>query len=158
MPGNGQGSIQTQHLLPSPPVALDLSDSLPFLLCRFQVNDDDKAATEIFNSLTSYIFFDFRGSDPFPMKKALNFTKVSISKQTKNDRPQSYTDDDAFESWMSRQTELKENVRKVCDKYRKSLSCNVPLNQFMYDSKHKLLFCRNAKVNVATIAIDFPFN
>ena len=112
----------------------------------------------MFNSLTSYISFEFRGSDPFPMKKALNFTKVSISKQTKDDRPQSYTDDDAFESWMSRQTELKENVRKVCDKYGKSLSCNVPLNQFMYDSKHKLLFCRNAKVNVATIAIDFPFN
>ena len=47
---------------------------------------------------------------------------------------------------MFQQMVIKENVRKVCDKYGKSVSRNVPKHQFMYDSKHKLLFCRNAKV------------
>ena len=89
---------------------------------------------------------NFRGSVPFPTKIALNISRVSISNQSQNDKTQSYNDDVDFKLWMSRQNELKENVEKVCDKYRKSLRHNVPLNQFMYDSKHKLLFCRNAKV------------
>ena len=81
------------------------------------------------------------------LPKSLNISGVSITKQSlsENDQTQSYSDD--FESWMSRQTELKENVRKVCDKYGKSLNSEVPLNQFMFDSKHNLLYCRNAKVH-----------
>ena len=90
---------------------------------------------------------DYEGESPLP--QSLNITGVSISKQSlsEDDPTQSYDDDVGFESWMSRQSELKENVRKVCDKYGKSLNSVVPLNQFMYDSKHKLLYCRNAKVN-----------
>ena len=82
------------------------------------------------------------------LPKSLNIPGVSVSKQSlsENDLTQSYSDD--FESWMSRQTELKENVRKVCDKYGKSLNYDVPLNQFMFETQHKLLFCRNAKVNI----------
>ena len=89
-----------------------------------------------------------------PLPKSLNITGVSISKQSlsEDDQTQSYDDDVDFESWMSRQSELKENVRKVCDKYGKSLNSKVPLNQFMYDSKHKLLYCRNAKVNYINIS------
>ena len=84
-----------------------------------------------------------------PLPESLNITGVSISKQSFSDydHTQSYNDDVAFQSWMSRQSELKENIRKVCDKYGKSLNGEVPLNQFMYDSNHKLLYCRNAKVN-----------
>ena len=90
---------------------------------------------------------NYEGESPLP--ESLNITGVSISKQSLSevDPTQSYNDDVGFESWMSRQSELKENVRKVCDKYGKSLNSVVPLNQFMYDSKHKLLYCRNAKVN-----------
>ena len=146
------------------------------------------------------MFIDFRGSVPFPTQKALNISKQSLYNQS-----QSNTNDVDFQSWMSRQTELKKNVRKVCDEYGKSLSTNVLLRQFvhrqktwhfhlytfffvwktkivicsvvrkkwsqkisqivfnlsnlqaeqsakfstygfMYDPKHKLLFCRNAKV------------
>ena len=84
------------------------------------------------------------------LPESLSIPGVSISKQSfsEDDQTQSYNDDVDFESWMSRQTELKDNVRKVCKKYGRSLNRNVPLNQFMYDSKHKLLFCRNAKVKV----------
>ena len=67
---------------------------------------------------------------------------------SEDDHTQSDNDDLDFESWMSRQSELKENVRKVCDKYGKSLNYDVPLNQFMFETQHKLLFCRNAKVNI----------
>ena len=95
---------------------------------------------------------DYEGESPLP--QSLNITGVSISKQSlsEDDPTQSYDDDVGFESWMSRQSELKENVRKVCDKYGKSLNSKVPLNQFMYDSKHKLLYCRNAKVNYINIS------
>ena len=84
-----------------------------------------------------------------PLPESLNVPGVSLSKQSfsEYDPTQSYGDDVEFDSWMSRQTELKENVSKVCDRYGKSLSIEVPLKEFMYDSKHKLLYCRNAKVN-----------
>ena len=55
--------------------------------------------------------------------------------------------EDGFQSWWSRQSELKENVRKTCAKYGHSLNIKVPLKEFMYDPNHKLLFCRNAKVH-----------
>ena len=85
------------------------------------------------------------------IQESLSSTWVSTSTESfsESDQTQSYTDDVAdFESWKSRQTDIKENIKKVCDKYGKSLSRKVPLNSFMYDSKHKLLFCRNAKVNL----------
>ena len=88
------------------------------------------------------------------IQESLSSTWVSTSTESfsESDQTRSYTDDVTdFESWNSRQTDLKENIKKVCDKYGKSLSHKVPLNAFMYDSKHKLLFCRNAKVNVELI-------
>lgn len=54
--------------------------------------------------------------------------------------------DKEFQAWWARQQEMKENIRKVCEKFGHSLNVQVPLGQFMYDSNHKLLFCRNAKV------------
>ena len=90
------------------------------------------------------------------LPESLNIPGVSITKQSfsENDQTQSYNDDVEFESWMSKQNELKKNIRKVCDKYGKSLNGEVPLNQFMYDSKHKLLYCRNAKVNMYSKLYD----
>ena len=73
------------------------------------------------------MFIDFRGSVPFPTQKALNISKQSLYNQS-----QSNTNDVDFQSWMSRQTELKKNVRKVCDEYGKSLSNNVLLRQFVH--------------------------
>ena len=98
---------------------------------------------------------DYEGvsEDNDPLPESLSIPGVSISKQSFSEygQTQSYSDDADFESWMSRQSELKENVRKVCEKYGKSLNSQVPLNQFMYDSKHKLLFCRNAKVKFISL-------
>ena len=132
MPGDGQGSIHDQDLIPSPPIALVHNYSLRFLLCRLQVK----------KACVSRIFIDIRRSVPFPSQKAINIQSFSEYNQT-----QSYTDHVEFLSWMSRQTELQANIKKVCEEYGKSLRRDVPLRQFMYDPKHKLLFCRNAKVN-----------
>ena len=95
----------------------------------------------------------YEGNKSLPLPESLNIPGVSISNQSfpEDDQTQSGNDDLDFESWMSRQSELKENIRKVCDKYGKSLNRQVPLNQFIYDSKHKLLFCRNAKVNYSKL-------
>ena len=94
--------------------------------------------------------------DNDPLPESLSIPGVSISKQSFSEygQTQSYNDDADFESWMSRQSELKENVRKVCEKYGKSLNSQVPLNQFMYDSKHKLLFCKHPKVKVQIIYLQ----
>ena len=72
--------------------------------------------------------------DNDPLPESLSIPGVSISKQSFSEyaQTQSYSDDVEFESWMSRQDELKENVRKVCEEYGKSLSQNVLLKQFMH--------------------------
>ena len=72
--------------------------------------------------------------------------KGTVGELKEDYEEQTQSDDVEFESWMFQQMDIKENVRKVCDKYGKSVSRTVPKHQFMYDSKHKLLFCRNAKV------------
>ena len=130
-----------QDLIPSPPIALVHNYSLRFLLCRLQVK---KLVFHVYS-----LFIDIRRSVPFPSQKAINIQSFSEYNQT-----QSYTDHVEFQSWMSRQSELKEDIKKVCKEYGKSLRRDVPLKQFMYDPEHKLLFCRNAKVNNCTRYIN----
>ena len=93
----------------------------------------------------------YEGNESVP--ESLNIPGVSKS-FSEDGQTQTYNEDVAFESWMSRQSELKENVRKVCDKYGKSLNTQVPLSRFMYDYKHKLLFCHNPKVKVQIIHLQ----
>lgn len=75
---------------------------------------------------------------------------VSTQRSDYEDPTRLYSDDEGFQSWWSRQAELKENVRKVCNRYGQSLNSHVPLKEFMFDSNSKLLFCRNAKVGTTT--------
>ena len=55
-------------------------------------------------------------------------------------------DDEGFQSWWSGQTQIKKNIKQVCDEYGQTLNFEVPLSHFMYESNNKLLFCRNPKV------------
>ena len=57
-----------------------------------------------------------------------------------------FSEEEGFKSWWLGQAQLKENIRRVCDKYGTFLEKEVPLKEFMYDPRSKLLFCRNAKV------------
>ena len=51
-----------------------------------------------------------------------------------------------FRVWLEKKDALNRNVERVCKKYGKSLSMEIEMGMFMYESEHKLLFCRNAKV------------
>jgi len=134
----------------------DFRGTVPFPTQKVSLNKDRQL---LISTITDSVEEDYEdvseGNESLP--ESLNIPGVSISKQSfsENDQTQSYTGDSDFESWMSQQSELKENVRKVCDKYGKSLNGPVPLNQFMYDSKHNLLFCRNAKVGTTTWLTHF---
>ena len=56
------------------------------------------------------------------------------------------TDERQFREWLEKKDALKRNVERVCKKYGKSLSMDIKMDMFMYESEHKILFCRNAKV------------
>ena len=54
-------------------------------------------------------------------------------------------DEDSFEGWLMKQNNLKLKIKEVCQNYGKSLRKVIPMDEFIYDSKHNLLLCRNAK-------------
>lgn len=88
-------------------------------------------------------------SDTLP--ESLNIPGETVSNQSLNTESGNiYSEEEGFKSWWLGQAKLKENVRKVCDKYGQSLNTHVPLKEFMFDSNSKLLFCRNAKVGTTT--------
>jgi len=53
-----------------------------------------------------------------------------------------------FKSWWDQQLERRARVAETCD--REYLSEEAPSIHFLYDRKHSLLFCRNAKVGTTT--------
>ena len=59
---------------------------------------------------------------------------VSTQRSDYEDPTRLYSDDEGFQSWWSRQAELKENVRKVCIRYGQSLNSNVPLKEKCHKS------------------------
>jgi len=127
---------------------------------------------------------DFKYSSPLPSEKSLSFYKdrqlllsrlinpqqlvsslesisfinssvdelsaVSPSKLQNDD-----SEDTKYKSWLKKQDKLKQNIKKVCNKYGSSLRKSVPSAEFMFDSEHNLLFCRNAKVGTTTWLTHF---
>ena len=63
-------------------------------------------------------------------------------------KPLTENDDEDLQSWWRRQDRRKENIREVCEKFGHfaHIRKKVPVSQIMYEEKHKLLYCRNAKV------------
>ena len=60
-------------------------------------------------------------------------------------------DKDQFRAWLKQKHAFSQNVERVCRKYGSTLRKKVSMKQFMYDSEHDLLFCRNAKVCILNI-------
>ena len=58
----------------------------------------------------------------------------------------SAVDPEQYRRWLKKQDELRRNISRVCKKYGKEVRVDVGMKQLMYEPKHKLLFCRNAKV------------
>ena len=62
------------------------------------------------------------------------------------------SEDEDYQTWWNRQRELKENMRRVCKKYGQNVeSIEVDMSRLIYDPDHKLLFCRNAKVEIGDL-------
>ena len=80
---------------------------------------------------------DYTGNDNF----APSFLTVEKNKEEIAD-----IDEEKFKAWLNQQSEFSKNVESVCRKYGYTLRKRVPVEAFIYDSEHDLLFCRNAKV------------
>ena len=77
--------------------------------------------------------------------KQLNDVKL-YSKET-SERTSLTVGERQFRVWLEKKDALNRNVERVCKKYGKSLSIlDIQMGMFMYESEHKILFCRNAKV------------
>jgi len=60
-----------------------------------------------------------------------------------------------FEDWWEKQKQRKSQIKKTCQKYGASVRKNINENDLMYDPRHELLFCRNAKVGTTTWLTHF---
>ena len=50
-------------------------------------------------------------------------------------------------NWLDQQKVLKERIQTVCEKYGSSLQVKGREEGFMFEPKHQILYCKNAKVN-----------
>jgi len=60
-----------------------------------------------------------------------------------------------FEAWWTEQRRRKRRIERTCQKYGPELRKNIKENDLMYDQRHQLLFCRNAKVGTTTWLTHF---
>jgi len=60
-----------------------------------------------------------------------------------------------FDEWWNKQKQLKKRIQKTCQKFGPSLRKNIKKSELMYDPRHELLFCRNAKVGTTTWLTHF---
>ena len=59
-------------------------------------------------------------------------------------------EEESFQGWFDKQEKLKLHIKEVCKRYGTSVRKVIPMAEFIYDSKHNLLLCRNAKVKLYT--------
>jgi len=94
------------------------------------------------SSISSYNPSNISSSSTIPSK---------LSKQSLK----SLNIEEEFQDWLAEKVELNKNIRKVCRKYGQQVRKNVPFRDFMFDSKHNILFCRNAKVGTTSWMTNF---
>ena len=91
---------------------------------------------------------------PSVYSKDTSVTPSVYSKDT-SVTPSLTNDQEQFKVWLEKKEILNMNVERVCKKYGKSLSMVIKRGMFMYESEHKILFCRNAKVHNMLICVFF---
>ena len=64
----------------------------------------------------------------------------------KPERSKNSSEVEKYENWLKKQLFLREKMRQTCLNYGDSAKVTLQQKHFIYDSVHKLLFCRNAKV------------
>jgi len=60
-----------------------------------------------------------------------------------------------FQNWLQEKKNLNLHIETICKKYSKDVKMDLPSQSFMFDSKHNLLFCRNAKVGTTSWLKNF---
>ena len=82
-------------------------------------------------------------------------SSIINSKSSTQDFNSSLSNENEFQEWLKEKEKLNNNIKKVCQKYGQKVRKFVPLRDFMFDSKHNILFCRNAKVYNGEIYIFY---
>lgn len=82
-------------------------------------------------------------------------SSIINSKSSTQDFNSSLSNENEFQEWLKEKEKLNKNVKKVCQKYGQKVRKFVPLRDFMFDSKHNILFCRNAKVGTTSWMTNF---
>ena len=88
---------------------------------------------------------------PFPSvtrKTSIERHLLNKEEHEENYNTTTESDKNGFDEWWSKQKQLKNRIQKTCKKFGPSLRKNIKRNELMYDPRHELLFCRNAKVSV----------
>eukprot|EP00090_Calanus_glacialis_P020054 TRINITY_DN30843_c0_g1_i1.p1 TRINITY_DN30843_c0_g1~~TRINITY_DN30843_c0_g1_i1.p1 ORF type:complete len:323 (-),score=62.46 TRINITY_DN30843_c0_g1_i1:33-893(-) len=62
---------------------------------------------------------------------------------------------DKFNDWWMEKKRLGDNIRNTCLKYGSSVDFPLAKSELLYDQKHKLSFCLNAKVGTSTMLKHF---
>ena len=55
---------------------------------------------------------------------------------------------DKFNDWWMEKKKLGDNIRNTCLKYGSAVDFPLAMSELLYDQKHKLSFCLNAKVSL----------
>ena len=110
------------------------------LICYIQMKE---RYVQYFSSLACFIFITFRLL--LFSKDLKNNSKISSSIISTIEEAEDI-DEEQFKAWLNQHNDFSKNMKRVCRKYGYTLSKRVPMEEFLYDSEHDLLFCRNAKV------------
>jgi len=73
----------------------------------------------------------------------------------KPERSKKSSEVEKYENWLKKQLFLREKMRQTCLNYGDSAKVTLQQKHFIYDSVHKLLFCRNAKVGTTSWLYHF---
>jgi len=98
---------------------------------------------------------DFSHQKPFPVRSRQYSAERHLLHKEENDVKEEQSTVSEFSQWWTKQKELKERIANTCQKYGASLRVKVKRAELLYDPKHDLLFCRNAKVGTTTWLTHF---
>ena len=108
-----------------------------------QISSDLTQESSLPSSTSSY--FPFYSSTASYNASNIHSSIIN-SKSSTQDFNSSLSNEEEFQEWLKEKEKLNNNIKKVCQKYGQKVRKFVPLREFMFDSKHDILFCRNAKV------------
>jgi len=100
---------------------------------------------------------DFRSSMPPHLVRTAATDRHLLNKEDQEETTTNSTLEEyvGFMEWWSKQKQMKTRIQKTCQKYGPSLRQNIDQHELMYDPRHELLFCRNAKVGTTTWLTHF---